>query len=446
MNKKPMPQAHFMSAFPNKQPWKQGKWPASSLHPESDCHGFGDPPELPNFDFAGYSPQPRPPHRDGDPLKVEVVGNRLRMGPVSIAFHRTLRIPDDGNTYPLPPSLGHFPIRLISDYADKVPESWREHGGVFLPLYQREAMWLSFSGQHWRPNALKVGVGKVNALTGEPWADELSDDPQDYMVVPEQPWLDGINAGNGFIRQFVAMPLGMGYTVEGQLTGEETHGGIQLCLYEPKEGKFPDMPPSGTLGLRGLSFSDGDGGGLIAGAFSNTPLAADGQLSCNTAASDILFGDARRKRRSTKRNLSADQLGGLEMGMAGGGKMSQKIYEDQHGLETWDQDNHARVFVHVVNSQMWKEITGEEAPETPVSAASYTEAGLPWFDLYDEGKSDVKASKKLSKVKSVAKIDADKGIEKQQDDETVDVPDSQVNKLKGPKAATPASNGLDGDW
>src|SRR5690606_5041591 len=127
------------------------------------------------------------------------------------------------------------------------------------------------------------------------------------------------------------MPLGAGYTVEGQLTGEEAHGGIQLCLYEPQAGKFPDSPPSGTLGLRGLSFSDGDGGGLIAGAFSHTPLAADGQLSCNPAASDILFGDARRK--LSKRSLAADQLGGLEMGMAGGGKMSQKIYEDRHGLE-----------------------------------------------------------------------------------------------------------------
>ena len=28
------------------------------------------------------------------------------------------------------------------------------------------------------------------------------------LVVPDQPWLDGINAGNGFIRQVVAMPLG----------------------------------------------------------------------------------------------------------------------------------------------------------------------------------------------------------------------------------------------
>jgi hypothetical protein len=34
------------------------------------------------------------------------------------------------------------------------------------------------------------------------------------VVCPDQPWLDGINAGDGYIRQFVAMPLGMGYTAK----------------------------------------------------------------------------------------------------------------------------------------------------------------------------------------------------------------------------------------
>ena len=64
------------------------------------------------------------------------------------------------------------------------------------------------------------------------------------MVVPDQMWLDGINSGKkGIIKQFVAMPLGMGYTVEGQVTGEEIHGGLQLCVFEPKSGRFPDAEP-----------------------------------------------------------------------------------------------------------------------------------------------------------------------------------------------------------
>ena len=86
-----------------------------------------------------------------------------------ITFERTLRIPDDGKTYPLPPSLGHFPIKQVKDYRDRVPENWKEHGGVFIPMYQREALWIRFQGRHWKPNAVKVAVGKINAVSGKPW-------------------------------------------------------------------------------------------------------------------------------------------------------------------------------------------------------------------------------------------------------------------------------------
>src|SRR6201999_2702855 len=67
---------------------------------------------------------------------------------------------------------------------------------------------------------------------------------QDYVVIPDQPWLDGINAGDGFIRQFVAVPLGAGLTVEGQLTGHEEQGGMTLALHAPRPGRFPDEPPA----------------------------------------------------------------------------------------------------------------------------------------------------------------------------------------------------------
>jgi hypothetical protein len=145
-------------------------------------------------------------------LQVTVHGSRVRIGRhFSFTMQRTLRIPDDGGTYPLPPGLGQFPVRRVEDYADRVPAEWRERGGVIIPMYQREAMWLSFDVPHWHPCAVQVAVGKVNAISGRPWSRGLADGgrtdgPQGYVVCPEQPWLDGINAGDGFIRQFVAMP------------------------------------------------------------------------------------------------------------------------------------------------------------------------------------------------------------------------------------------------
>ena len=62
----------------------------------------------------------------------------------SIDFQRTLRIPDDGSDYPLPPGLGSFPLRHVDDYADRLPAAWQRRGGVLLPMHQAEAMWLSF--------------------------------------------------------------------------------------------------------------------------------------------------------------------------------------------------------------------------------------------------------------------------------------------------------------
>ena len=156
---------------------------------------------------------------------VRVDDDVLVMGPVRVSFQRTLRIPEQG-IHSLPPSLGSFPLRRVEDYPATVPGAWLGRGGVMLPVYQREAMWLRFHSDE--PAALQVGVGKVCAVSGEQWTEKLAKHPQNYVALPEQPWLDGINAGDGFIRQFVAVPLGSGATVEGQVTGVEEHGGVQL--------------------------------------------------------------------------------------------------------------------------------------------------------------------------------------------------------------------------
>ena len=119
---------------------------------------------------------------------------------------RTLRIPDDGKIYPLPAGFGRFPLRHVDDYKDTVPAPWTERGGVLMPMYQSEALWIRFSTRY--PFAVKVAAGKINAVTGDPWSRDLQADPQNYLVLPEQPWLDGFAVRKGVIRQFVAMPLG----------------------------------------------------------------------------------------------------------------------------------------------------------------------------------------------------------------------------------------------
>ena len=107
----------------------------------------------------------------------------------------------------------------------------------------------------------------------------------------------------------------------------------------------------------------------------------------------------------------------------------QSIYPDPYGADTWDTTQQRSVHVHIANSMMWREITGEEPPPTPVSARTYTDSGLPWFDLYDEQLGDLEPSPELARVKSIKAIDAEKFTTPQQDDSTVDVDESSVVKL-----------------
>src|ERR1700722_9325009 len=82
---------------------------------------------------------------------------------LNLYFMRTLRIPDDDRTYPLPPGLGTFPMRHIDDFA-QIPKEKLAFGGVMLPMYQAEALWLRFDCAGY-PFAIKVAAGKINAVT-----------------------------------------------------------------------------------------------------------------------------------------------------------------------------------------------------------------------------------------------------------------------------------------
>ena len=187
-----------------------------------------------------------------------------RVAELFLDFRRTLRMPDDGKLYELPPGFDEFPLFHVDDFSENIPESWKIHGGVMLPMYQSEAFWMDITSHSkelrtpkekrnfsddwiWKfskyPFAIKVAAGKINALTGEPWDEELNNDPQDYMVSTRQPWLDGFCVGEGIIRQFVAMSLGSGYTAEEQLTEEAQYGGLQILVYPMKRESYDRFFP-----------------------------------------------------------------------------------------------------------------------------------------------------------------------------------------------------------
>jgi hypothetical protein len=120
------------------------------------------------------------------------------------------------------------------------------------------------------------------------------------------------------------------------------------------------------------------------------------------------------------------------MGLGAGGRMKQEIYSDHRTFDDWDTTAGARCFVHLVNAMLWRQVTGEEAPPTPVTASEYARHGLPWFDYYAEGEEAVVAQAKLAGIESIVGLGHKKGDVPLPENQTVAAP--HVVKL-GPMKA-----------
>ena len=309
---------------------------------------------------------------------------------IRINFQRTLRIPDDGQPHSLPPGLGKFPLRHIEDFNLTKHNHLKERGGIIMPMYQAEAMWLDFSsihsfGEMEYPIAVKIGTGKICAISGDSWNSTLNRHPQDYLIVPEQPWIDGYNVKKGEIKQFIAAPMGKGYTVEEQITGEASVGGLQIQVFPMKKEFYERFNEQKKQALKDR----------IA-AMRRASAEYDGSIKMGSM------------------EPSSDEVHcmyepSLEMGLAPGGSMRQEIYEDPYDLEVWDMRKSERCFVTIANAEQWMDITGEATPHMPITAHEYSEAGLPWFEYYGNDQSAIEGAEAFETLKSVKQITPKKG-------------------------------------
>jgi hypothetical protein len=176
-------------------------------------------------------------NEDTDNFKpnITLFHNTLMIDSLGMSFQRTIRVPDDGKTYKLPPNLGNFEII-------------EKNGEFYMPMYQMEAMWILFKKTGSEHYAIKVGVGNINAISGGKNEEKkLKSNPQNYVITREQYWLDGIKVKDGgydhgpgypinLVRQFVAMPCNDEMTIESQLLKEgkidKIEGGMQFEIFK----------------------------------------------------------------------------------------------------------------------------------------------------------------------------------------------------------------------
>lgn len=190
----------------------------------------------------------------------------------------------------------------------------------------------------------------------------------------EQPWLDGFCVLKGLIRQFVAMPLGQGYTAEEQLTGNAEHGGLQLVAYPMKAARYEEM-------MTGVRLRPPEP--LYSMAPDDSP----------------------------------------EMGLAPGGLMRQEIHEGSV------RPRRSRCFVHILNSAQYREVTGCRPPHEPPTAEEYDRAGLPWFEYYDEYRRALDGAPILAGLDSVDARRVKEGHEPPAGGESLPAPARHVVKL-----------------
>ncbi len=403
----------------------------------------------------------------------------------SIELQITLRIPDDTKEYPLPPGLGRFPLRHTEDFGARVPKEWAVRGGIMLPMFRTEAMWLNFRKDTNRyPCAVKVAAGKINAISGKPWKPELDADDIDYLVIPHQPWLDGFAVGEGQIRQFIAMPLGGGYTAEEQITGRAEWGGLQIIVYpmkgerwremeqarldseqkqaeqrrslneqelearkraiekaiaeakvaKPAPSPAPDPAPRPAQSHRpsmGVPVVKSAGPGLISQKFSHgrskvVMCERKGRRPAGAISIPASSGPSRAEPSYAfgpafeAESPRRAAPAPMAMGLGAGGLMRQEVLRDPYGIDAWDQTAPSRCFLTLVQAEDWVRITGEEMRREPPSAQKYAEHGLPWFD-YEVAKGQaLPGAPALTMLKTVGDVAQEKGLDPLPGNESVD--------------------------
>jgi hypothetical protein len=329
--------------------------------------------------------------------------HQLTLGPLTIVFHKTERVPDEATNAALPPSLGRFPIYNVRDFRGSCPNSWNEKG-IFIPVQGTEAMWMSFSRT--TPIALTVGAGGINAVTGKRLAANLEEGG--YLVTPPQPWLDGWKGTDGTVRQFVCAEYkgGEGLTVGEQLIGKESKtGGIAFAVFE-SDKRLPGVHTPGHYynGVPGKWNS-----GVKLGGVSNLPgiefVTLDAQLMpCASASSEFYGAEASYSAQSLERSTAGRLRKSMaEMGVGAGGRITQKIYPDPYGLDVWKGVPSYLGYLYLVSAEDFADITGQKL-------TAPAEQKHPGFKMVDGHLADVNGTTAFDNLKPATAAQPDKAF------------------------------------
>ena len=255
--------------------------------------------------------------------------------------------------------------------------------------------------------------------------------------------------------------MGSGYTVEGQVTGEEKFGGIQIevtpsyrkrgCVFwymaENCRSRKTVIPEDSTP--RGQSLDEGST--IYMGLPRSRPAELRDflELREQLAEIDCLALNAVMpvtKQRSLdipsrishqlsrvsdvqydicyESNISSSALEVVPhdastscqiqlevMGLAAGGKLIQDLVVDQNPSYIWNTSRTRLINLHIFSPASFEAVTHIVPPETPITARAYADAGLPFYVIEEDAENRLDGSVTLGTVKSVSQMDKQVGVD-----------------------------------
>ncbi|KAJ7808031.1 hypothetical protein B0H14DRAFT_3482749 [Mycena olivaceomarginata] len=298
----------------------------------------------------------------------------ITVGPARFKFNRTLRVPDNANRYALPPGLGTFPVAKVQDFRHSLPPQIKKRGGHSSSRAERLGFTLL------SPRTLRYQDIGINAITGGKRDEKPPNGLQDYVVGGKQPWLDGIVTEPGVVQQLVL----------------------------PRSITVARSASLSWLWIRALSSKPGEQIAMTSTEFPVKTLRDMVQYITTEPVLNVSYVSYREDLYEERRCEIMNYCAPLEdrlMGVAAGGKITQKIYQDPFSPVVYDEENSHRVFIHTVSTAAWELITGVVCPVTPITHELYKAHHYPWFDLYDEHLPTVHHHDAFEGLSSITKLD-----------------------------------------
>ena len=250
--------------------------------------------------------------------------------------------------------------------------------------------------------------------------------------------------------------MGSGYTVEGQVTGEEKFGGIQIEVtpsYRKRDCVFWYMGENGRPWKTAIpEYSTPRGQSLKEGStiymelprsrpaelsdfFESREQLAEidclalnaimpapeiiafedhdaGEYSWDAGESELLQLATARRSREAPHDTSTSCQTQLElMGLAAGGKLIQDLVVDRNPPYIWNTSRTRLINLHIFSPASFEAVTHIVPPGTPITARAYADAGLPFFVVEEDAENRLDGSVTLDAVKSVSQMDKQVGVD-----------------------------------